>query len=459
MKNKKQGNLAEGPIFKVLMKLAMPIMASAFLMTAYNITDMAFIGMLGSKAVAGVGVGGMFIWLSQGFSNLARMGGQVYVGQCLGKGDIKEARTYVEAAIQLGIFLGIIFGSVCVIFADPIVRLFGLTEAYTIEAAKHYLQITCGLIIFSYISAILTGLYTAQGDSKTPMLANGAGLIINLVMNPVLIFGLGPFPRLEVVGAAVATVFAQIVVAGLMIATVVLSKKEENVLKNISVFHKPNLEDVNKVFRMGLPTALQSMLYCGISMVLTRFISDFGEAAIAVQKVGGQIESISWNVADGFATAMNAFAAQNYGAGKMNRVKKGYKISSVAVLVWGAVIGIFFILFPSQISGVFFHEANVIPIFVSYLIIVGLSEPLMCLELMTSGAISGLGNTKLASVISISLTSLRIPLAYLFSHTALGLDGIWWALTLTSVVKGIVFFAAFHWDTARKMEMERGRKT
>ena len=450
MEQTQQGNLAEGPILKVLMRLAMPIMASAFLMTAYNITDMAFIGMLGSKAVAGVGVGGMFIWLSQGFSNLARMGGQVHVGQCLGKGDKAGAKEYVTATLQLGIILGLIFGGICVIFADPIVRLFGLTDVYTIEAARLYLQITCGLIVFSYISAILTGLYTAQGDSKTPMLANMAGLLINLVMNPVLIFGIGPFPRMEVVGAAVATVFAQIVVAALMVGTVCLSKTEENILKNVSVFCKPAGDVIGRVFRMGLPTALQSMLYCGISMVLTRFISDFGEAAIAVQKVGGQIESISWNVADGFATAMNAFAAQNFGAGKMDRVKKGYHISAVTVVVWGAIIGILFILFPGQISAIFFHEAEVIPIFVTYLIVVGISEPFMCLELMTSGAISGLGNTKLASIISIILTSLRIPLAYVLSHTAMGLDGIWWALTLTSVAKGIVFFGAFHWDAGKK---------
>ena len=444
MEDKKQGNLTEGPILKVLMKLAMPIMASAFLMTAYNITDMAFIGMLGSKAVAGVGVGGMFIWLSQGFSNLARMGGQVHVGQCLGRGDREGAKAYILATMQLGVVLGFIFGGICFFFADPIVRLFGLTDSYTIEAAKLYLQITCGLIVFSYISAILTGLYTAQGDSKTPMIANMTGLVINLVFNPILIFGLGPFPRLEVVGAAIATVFAQIVVAIAMICTIYLKKKNDNLLKEVSFIQRAKLENVKKVFQMGLPTALQSMLYCGISMVLTRFISDFGEAAIAVQKVGGQIESISWNVADGFATAMNAFAAQNFGAGKMDRVKKGYKVSATAVIVWGTLITIAFVLLPKQISAVFFHEADVIPLFVAYLIIVGLSEPFMCLELMTSGAISGLGKTKLSSVISITLTGLRIPLAFILSHTALGLNGIWWALTLTSIAKGITFFFAFH---------------
>lgn len=449
MEKTKRGNLTEGPILKVLTKLALPIMASAFLMTAYNITDMAFIGMLGSKAVAGVGVGGMFIWLSQGFSNLARMGGQVYVGQCLGQGDREGAKEYALAAIYLCIVLGVIFGSVCFFFADPIVKLFGLTDDLTIFYAKIYLQITCGLIVISYISAILTGLYTAQGDSKTPMIANTAGLIINLVFNPILIFGIGPFPRLEVIGAAVATVSAQFVVTISMILIVIYGKSQHNILKEMKIFRPAKPSCMKNVFCMGLPTALQSMFYCMISMVLTRLISGFGEAAIAVQRVGGQIESISWNVADGFAAAMNAFAAQNFGAGKIERVKKGYNLSAVVIIAWGTFIAIAFCVFPEQISSVFFHEANVIWLFVAYLVIVGLSEPFMCLELMTAGTISGLGNTKLSSKITIVVTALRIPIAFFLSSTSLGLNGIWWALTLTSMAKGIAFYVAFHRESRR----------
>ena len=97
-----EGNLTKGPILKTLTKLAVPIMASSFLGTLYNITDMAWIGLLGSKAVAGIGVGGMFTWLSQGFASMARMGGQVQVAQCVGRGDKEKAHGYAQAAVQLG---------------------------------------------------------------------------------------------------------------------------------------------------------------------------------------------------------------------------------------------------------------------------------------------------------------------------------------------------------------------
>ena len=175
MEDKKQGNLTEGPILKVLMKLAMPIMASAFLMTAYNITDMAFIGMLGSKAVAGVGVGGMFIWLSQGFSNLARMGGQVHVGQCLGRGDREGAKAYILATMQLGGVLGFIFGGICFFFETKLVERgegdFGAGE----ESGAHQEQHKQNVLHLSALLSAAAGLrlHRFRPECRRPALPAG----------------------------------------------------------------------------------------------------------------------------------------------------------------------------------------------------------------------------------------------------------------------------------------------
>lgn len=457
MEKQTEGNLTEGPILKVLTKLALPIMASAFLSTAYSITDMAWIGMLGSKAVAGVGVGGMFCWLSQGLASLARMGGQVHAGQSLGKGDRKTAADYCRGTMQLSVLFGIVFGAICIIFCNQLVGFFGLEDPVTIGYARTYLKITCGLIIFSYINYALTGLYTAQGDSKTPLKANFTGLVINMILDPVLIFGLGPFPEMGVAGAAVATVTAHVVVTIGLLMAISRSEKEKNILKDLQMTRISEPGIFASIIRLGGPTALQSTLYCGISMVLTRMIAAFGEPAVATQRVGGQIESVSWNTADGFAAAMNAFAAQNYGAGKMDRVKKGYRISAITVGLWGLLVALAFVLLPEQISGIFFHEAEVIPVSVQYLIIVGLSEPFMCVELMAIGAISGLGNTKICSMISIIFTSMRIPLALILGSTTLGINGIWWALTLTSMAKGIVLHLTFYYQ-CRKLEQQMAQK-
>lgn len=443
-----EGNLTKGPILKTLTKLAIPIMASSFLGTLYNITDMAWIGLLGAKAVAGVGVGGMFTWLSQGLVSLARMGGQVQVAQHIGRREQEEAHGYAQAAVQMSALLGILFAAVVLILLKPLIGFFKLEDAEALAAAFSYTKIACGLIVFSFLSLTLTGLYTAQGDSKTPFAANLVGLAVNMILDPVLILGPGPFPRLGVTGAAIATVTAQFIVMSILVMRILVTKKE-NVLKGIQLFEKIPPKYVRGICKIGIPTALQGMAYCMISMVLTRMVSGFGAEAVATQRVGGQIESVSWNTADGFGAALNAFIGQNYGAGKMDRVKKGYRASLITVGVWGLFITLLFVCFPEQISGVFFHEPTAIATAVGYMIIIGYSEAFMSVELMTVGALSGLGKTHLCSVISITLTSARIPLAILLSGTALGLLGIWWALTATSVVKGIVFVMAFYWITAR----------
>lgn len=444
MSREKHPDLTSGPILKTLTELALPIMASSFLGTAYNLTDMAWIGMLGAKAVAGVGVGGMYVWLSQGLVSLARMGGQVNVAQSCGKGNHKEAENYASASIQITILFGILFAAVCLIFTRPLISFFNLNDAETYADALVYMKITCGLIIFPFMTLTLTGLYTAQGDSKTPFKANLAGLILNMVLDPLLILGIGPFPRLEVAGAAIATVAAQFLVMIVMILGIFRKKSSGNVMRHMNIFKTAPGYFYHSIFRIGFPTACQGMIYSGISIILTRMVSGFGPAAVATQRVGGQIESLSWNTADGFAAALNAFVGQNYGAQKHERIRKGYSTAFRVISVWGLLIAVVFVLFPVPIAGLFFHEPEVIDIAKDYLIIIGLSEPFMCVELMTVGAISGLGKTKTASIITIVLTAARIPLALLLTYMGMGLNGIWWALTISSIAKGIVFYFTFH---------------
>ena len=445
-----EGNLTKGPILKTLTKLAIPIMASSFLGTLYNITDMAWIGLLGAKAVAGVGVGGMFTWLSQGLASMARMGGQVQVAQCIGRGDREEAHKYAQAAVQLAIIMGLLFAVIVLLFLHPLVGFFKLQDPEALRAALSYTKIACGLIVFSFLALTLTGIYTAQGDSKTPFIANLIGLVTNMILDPLLILGLGPIKKFGVDGAAIATVTAQAIVMSIMVIGI-LQQKRENVLKGIKIFARIPSRYLTGICKIGIPTAIQGMAYCGISMILTRMVSGFGAEAVATQRVGGQIESVSWNTADGFGAALNAFIGQNYGAGKMDRVRKGYKAALWSVGTWGLFITAIFVFAPKTIAEIFFHEPRAIAIAVGYLVIIGFSEAFMSVELMTVGALSGLGKTHLCSVISILFTSARIPLAVILSATSLGLEGIWWALSVTSIVKGIIFVGTFYRITRKRV--------
>ncbi len=165
-----EGNLTKDPILKTLTKLAVPIMASSFLGTLYNITDMAWIGLLGSKAVAGVGVGGMFTWLSQGLAAMARMGGQVHVAQCIGRGDREKAHGFAQAAVQLAAFMGMAYGILSLLFTRQMVGFFQLADAQAHAAAMSiYGRLLVWLIdIFFICRCHCTGpcVYPAQGDSE-----------------------------------------------------------------------------------------------------------------------------------------------------------------------------------------------------------------------------------------------------------------------------------------------------
>lgn len=437
---KQQIDLLEGPILPSLTKLAFPIMATSLVQMAYNMTDMIWIGRISSDAVAAVGAAGMYMWLSNGLATLAKMGGQVKVGHALGAKQSEEAVSFAQSSIQLGIFFGVLFGLITILFASPLIGFFKLNSPRVIFDAKIYLRITCGAVLFSFMNQIFTGIITAMGNSRTSFLATTIGLVANIILDPVFIFGVGIFPPMGVMGAAIATVIAQAIV---MLVFLIVLAKDELIFRKLKIFKKPDYDSLKQIIQIGFPTGIQSMIFTGISMVIARMIADFGDTAVAVQKVGSQIESISWMTAEGFAAAVNSFVAQNFGAKNNTRVHKGYRVSMGIVLIWGAVCTMLLIVLPGPIFEIFIPDRSILPMGISYLQILGLSQLFMCIEITTAGAFAGLGKTLPPSVVGIALTSARIPLALLLTNTALGLDGIWWSITISSIFKGIVLFIWF----------------
>lgn len=423
-----------------LTRLAIPIMATSLIQMAYNLTDMIWIGRIGSNAVAAVGAAGMFMWLSNGLASLPKMGGQVNTGHCLGSERAKDAAKYTSNALQLTTSFGVIFGIICILFASPLIGFFKLNSPQVIADARIYLQITCGFVVFSFLNQTFTGIFTAIGNSKAAFLATTSGLIVNIVLDPVLIFGIGPFPSLNVLGAAIATVIAQFIVTLMFLY---YASKDTLIFCNVKILKKPDTNYIRSIIRIGLPTSIQSMIFTGISMIIARFIAGYGDAAVAVQKVGSQIESISWMTADGFAAAVNSFIAQNYGAGYHARIRKGYSCAMGIVLIWGVICTLLLILCPAPIFRIFITEEAVLPMGIDYLMILGVSQLFMSVEITTAGAFSGYGRTIPPSVISIIFTSIRIPLALILCHTALALNGIWWSITISSILKGTLLLTWF----------------
>lgn len=431
----KKNNLLEGPIFSTLMKLALPIMGTSLIQMAYNLIDMIWIGRIGASAVAAVGSAGMYMWLSNGVSTFVKMGGQVCVGQLIGSHHKKSASEFAGATIQLGIILGIAYGIVTVLFYKQMIGFFNLTSSEVISQAEIYLLITCGFVVINFLNQIFTSLMTAIGNSHHPFIATTVGLILNIVLDPLLIFTFD----IGVMGAAVATVISQVIVLIFMIYYAYLDRV---LFDEVKITHRVKQNVYVKIIKIGLPTGIQSMCFTFISMVIARFIAGYGDVAIAVQKVGSQIESISWMSAEGFGNALNAFVAQNYGAGNLERVKKGTASAFKTCTVWGILTTLVLLLFPSMIFQIFITEKDVIPLGIDYLQILAFSQLFMCIESTLAGTLNGLGKTFIPSFVSITLTAARIPLVMLLS-SFLALNGIWWAISISSILKGIVISFCF----------------
>lgn len=446
-------NLTEGNILKTLVTLALPIMGTSLIQMAYNLTDMIWVGVLGSRAVTAIGTAGFFTWLAVAFIIIPRIGAEIGVSQAVGRKDEIELKSFIRHSIQINITLAVLYGSVMILFRNRFIGFFNIKDSGIVSMATSYLVIVSAGMVFFFLPPVLTAIFNGHGDSRTPFLINTVGLSVNIILDPLLILGIGPFPKLGVAGAAIATIFAQFVVV--MVFVFVIMKKADYFL-HVNFLHKPDWEHVGRIVRFGMPVALQSGAFTLIAMVIARILARWGPTPIAVQSVGSQIESISWMTAGGFQTALSAFVGQNFGAKKWERIFKGYFTAIGIITVIGIITSCLLIFLPGPIFSIFIREPGVVQLGIIYLRILGVSQLFMCLEITTSGAFNGLGKTIPPSVVGIVLNAMRIPGALLLS-AVLGLSGVWWSISLSSVLKGLILTGWFVLFLSRRPEI-RERK-
>jgi putative MATE family efflux protein len=443
----KRRDLTQGPILSSLVMIALPIMSTSFLQMAYNMADMFWIGRVGYDAVSAVGTAGFYMWLSMGIVRLSQVGAEVGVAQSLGAKDEKRARSVARSALQFAVFTAILYTLFVIAFRKPLIGFFAVPNEQVNAWALSYLSIVAIGFTFSFVNLVFSGIYNGSGNSKMPFIFNAIGLAFNMILDPILIFGWLGAPTLGVTGAAIATVFAQFIV---MMCFVIHIESKGSPFSQFHFFRKPEFDRMRQIIKIGLPVAIQSMAFTFFAMLIARRLSNFGDMPIAIQKVGSQIESISWMTAIGFSTALGAFVGQNYGAGAFDRIKEGYKEAFKLMLGFGLVTSFALILGAEPIFSIFIPDPEVIPQGAVYLRILGVSQLFMCLEISTAGAFNGLGRTVPPSVVSIVFTGLRVPFAYyLSSEFLLGLNGVWWSISMSSVFKGVVLVAWFIWILKR----------
>lgn len=448
---KKKVDLVSSNIFKTLIRLSFPILGTSFIQMAYNLVDMFWIGRVGSGALAAVGTAGFFLWFGNSLVLISKTGAEIGVSQSVGRHDEDGKNKYIYNSIFIAILLALLYCLILILFQNPIVGFFRLGNIEIVSMTKTYLTIISIGMVFSFLNPQFTGILTATGNSRTPFIANTIGLVINIILDPILIFGVGKLPALGVAGAALATVFSQIVVTVIFIYIFV-----KNGYKLTLDFKKYiDIESIKNINQWGTPAALQNCLFAMFAMVIARIVANWGPDSIAVQKLGSQVESISWMTAGGFSSALTAFVGQNYGAGKLKRVNSGYKTTIAIATLLGIFATLLLVLKGRQIFALFIPDINILSQGEDYLRILGYSQLFMCIEITTAGAFFGLGRTTIPSVVSIVFTGLRIPLAIALSRfDFLGINGVWWAISITSIIKGILLVVLYIAFVMKPMKKE-----
>ncbi|MCU4164275.1 MATE family efflux transporter [Carboxylicivirga caseinilyticus] len=433
---KRSVDLTQGPILGQLVKLALPIIGTSLMQMAYNLTDMIWLGQVGSDAVASVGAAGFYVWLGMSLLLVTRVGAEVGVSQALGRKENETAARFARHSLFWAIVLSVIIATIVLLLTPQLIGTFRLSKDIVESGAISYLRIVSLGFIFSFTNPTFQGIYNGMGNSKLPFYYLLVGLGLNMLLDPILIFGVGFIPALGVNGAAWATFTSQLVVFLIFIIRFVWMKeimdpdfKRFRLSKEISI----------KIFKLGTPVATESGLFAVFALILARMITKWGDIPIAVQSVGAQIEAISWMTSSGFATALGSFTGQNYGAKNWSRIRQGYFTTLGIGIFLGSIVTVCFIVFGEAIFSVFLNEPEALGMGIIYLKILAVSQIFMIIEIVTRGAFNGIGRTIPPSVTGIIFTGARVPAAMILSaESVLGMFGIWWAISLSSVVKGTI---------------------
>lgn len=423
-------DLTKGDILSQLFKLAMPIMATSFIQMAYNLTDMAWVGRIGSEAVAAIGSVGILTWMSISISLLTKVGTEVSVAQAIGLKDEKAAKKFASHNITLALIISVCIAIILLLFANPIINIYNLNN-YISSLASSYLRIVATALPFLFLSGVFTGIYNAAGKSKTPFVINGIGLVTNMILDPVLIFAFD----LGTMGAAIGTWLSHFMVFAIFVYELKFRKVFFN---GITFLTKLKKKYLIKIIKIGLPVATLNTLFSIISMNLGKVASQHGgHIGLMTLTTGGQIEAITWNTSQGFSTALSAFVSQNFAAGKIKRVLNAFKITLWMTLIFGALCSLLFIIYGKEIFSIFVPEKYAYTAGGIFLVIDGYSQMFMMLEIATQGIFYGIGKTLPPAIISITLNYSRIPLSLWLISLGYGVEGIWWSICITSILKGI----------------------
>lgn len=444
--------LTNGNITQSILMLALPLLVRSVLQSIQSVVDIFWVGKLGAVSVAAVAMGSTVIMAFFPIFIGIGTGTIAMVSRAMGSRNQPAADNAATQSIIIAFLAALILSIVGLIFSEDLLRLLQASDAVLAEGSIYLKVLLLGAITTTLLflgGAILQG----AGDTITPMIIMSLTVIANIILDPLLIFGLLGFPRLEVVGAALATVIAQ-ALGSIWIIHILMRGKSKIHIKFLKF--RINLDTIWQIIKIGVPSSVQMFLRNLMSMVLIGIVASFGTFAVAAYGIGVRLRMVVLLPAFAFGAAASTLVGQNLGAKSPKRARLAALRATLINALIMTAIGVLFFVFADNIIAIFNNNPDVIRLGTRYLKITSLFFPAIALGVVLGRSLMGAGDTIAPMFISlVSLWGLQIPLALgLSKYTALGVNGIWWAIAAASLVNGLLTLIWFETGKWKKKKIK-----
>ncbi|MBN1624704.1 MAG: MATE family efflux transporter [Clostridia bacterium] len=422
-----------GPIPGTMMKLAWPIAVTSIINVFYNIADTFFVGQLenSKEAIAAVSLSFSVVFLLVAFAIGISTATSTLISQFFGAGDHDRLSKTATTSLIMMILLAVVVIAAGLFSKDWIFRLLQADESI-IPLASEYFSIIIYGMLFMFMFFVLSSMLRGVGDTKTPMIAGIVSSIINIVLDPFLIYGWLFFPKLGVAGAAYATVFARLVLTIYLMYRVLRKDCPLGLnLKKISV----DFGILKEIFRIGIPSSISEMsVALGMILIVGR-VNIFGAAATAAHGLGGRFESVMYMPMSAIGQAAGTMVGQNLGAKKRERAW-GASLAAVKYsFISSSALAILFVIFARPVASAFTTSSEVIELSRFYIYFVFSFYGFMGMRVAMLYSFYGAGDSRTALMTTLlSFFVLRLPFAYAGSLTVLGVRGVWLGMGIAYAV-------------------------
>lgn len=394
MRNTRTSLMAEGPIRKTLLTLAIPTIIATIINAIYNFVDTLFVGMLNdTSAMGAVSVAFPLFMIISAIGQMIGVGSASFVSRSLGAGEKEKADKTASTALFLAVLIAVIVTVVVIIFLGPILKMMGATESVLVPGKDYSTWIISGSI-FTIINMTLNNIVRAEGNAKYSMNALIIGAVLNIIFDPIFMFVF----NFGLQGAAIATVLGQ------AISTVYLLKYflgEKSYVKMSKANISRESEIYKEIFKIGLPVFVMQFLSSMAFSIQNVAASNYGEDALAAIGITLKVTMIPLFIMMGYNQGFQPFAAYNYGAKNFKRVKEGLNISIKWLISFGLLASLVFTTVPEPFVRMFSNDPEVIKFGVNNLMAFNIFMPLVGFIMINTGLFQSFGKGKQAGTLAI----------------------------------------------------------